>query len=177
MFDINVSNEQLAFASNMVENYNFGNRGYADGNKSEQETGIIGQTVFADLIGQERPSGENGFDGGFDFVINGKRVDIKTMGRTVPMKDNYVHNFVGCQKKYDAEYYVFASYNKKTEVLTICGYIDKESFFEKADFFAEGTKRTRTDGTSFKTKADLYEIVQNKLNSAGSIEDILNGIK
>ena len=67
--------------------------------------------------------------------------------------------------------------DKKTEVLTICGYIDKESFFEKADFFAEGTKRTRTDGTSFKTKADLYEIVQNKLNSAGSIEDILNGIK
>src|SRR5690606_36853479 len=100
----------------------------------EQLTGIIGQTDFADLIGQERPVGSAGFDGGKDFFINGRRVDIKTMTRKVPVKDFYVHNFVGYQKKYDVDYYVFASYNTTNRVLTICGYISKEEFFEKADF-------------------------------------------
>ena len=94
MFDIKVSQEQLDYANEMVNKYNFGQRGYGDGTKREQLTGIIGQTVFADLIGQERPVGSTGFDGGKDFFINGRRVDIKTMTRKVPVKDFYVHNFV-----------------------------------------------------------------------------------
>ncbi len=35
------------------------------------------------MIGVERPADEGGFDGGFDFMINDKKVDVKTMGRTM----------------------------------------------------------------------------------------------
>ena len=76
MFDIKVSEEQKNYAQDMVNKYNFGMRGYGDGNKKEQLTGIIGQTVLADLLGLPRPDGGSGFDNGFDFVINGKKVAI-----------------------------------------------------------------------------------------------------
>jgi len=68
MFDVKVSEEQLDYAKKLVEKYNFGQRGYADGNKRQQLTGIIGQTVFADLIRQERLDGSTGFDDGKDFL-------------------------------------------------------------------------------------------------------------
>ncbi len=115
MFDVRVTAEQLNFAQDMVNRYNFGMRGYGDGNKKEQLTGIIGQTVFADLLGFPRPNGADGFDNGVDFVINGRKVDIKTMSRTVPVRDHYVHNFIGYQRKYSVDYYVFASYSSITK--------------------------------------------------------------
>lgn len=176
MFDVKVSEEQLDYAEKLVEKYNFGRRGYGDGNKSQQLTGIIGQTVFADLIGQKRPDGSSGFDNGTDFFINGKKVDIKTMTRTTPVKDYYVHNFIGYQKNYDVDYYVFASYNTTNRILTICGYISKEEFFKKAAFYPKGSWRTRSDKTSFQTFAPLYEIRQTDLLDANDITSLLNGI-
>ena len=177
MFDISVSLEQLDYTTHMVNQYNFGQRGYGDGNKREQLTGIIGQTVFSDLLSYERPNGATGFDGGKDFIINGRRVDIKTMTRKVPMRDFYVHNFVGYQKQYKVDYYIFASFNTSKNVLTICGYIDKHRFFERAAFFPKGSIRTRSDGTTFRTFAPLYEINQNELIPTDSIEEIIAGIQ
>ncbi|HQA59189.1 MAG TPA: hypothetical protein PK033_15115 [Acetivibrio sp.] len=176
MFDVTVSQEQLNYAKKLVDEYNFGQRGYGDGNKREQLTGVIGQTVFADLIGEKRPDGSIGFDGGIDFFINDKKVDIKTMTRKVPVKDFYVHNFIGYQKNYEVDYYVFASYNTTNRVLTICGYIGKKEFFEKATYFPKGSKRTRSDGTFFTTFAPLYEIKQTDLLAANDLTSLLNGI-
>ena len=80
MFDIFPSLEQLHAAHDLVSRFNFGNRGRGDGDHRMQETGILGQICLADLFGFPRPTGESGFDGGFDFIINGIKVDIKTMG-------------------------------------------------------------------------------------------------
>ena len=176
MFDIKVSEEQYQYALRMVEQYNFGQRGYGDGNKREQETGIIGQTVFADAIGAERPNGAIGFDGGKDFIINQKRVDIKTMTRSVSMKNYFVHNFIGYQKDYEVDYYVFASLNTNTNVLTICGFIDKSGFFKYAKFYPKGSIRKRSDGTTFKTFAPLYEIKQIDLYPINDIEKLIEKI-
>lgn len=176
MFDVHVSEEQLRYATEMVETYDFGMRGYGDGNKQEQRTGIIGQTVFADLISADRPDGATGFDGGKDFIIHGKRVDIKTMTRSVPMREYFVHNFIGYQKQYDVAYYIFASYNKVSNTLTLCGYIDKQHFFKRAAFFPKGSIRKRSDGTCFKTFAPLYEIKQSALFPASCLEEMLQGI-
>ncbi len=176
MFDLQVSQEQYEYAENMVNRFNFGQRGYGDGNKKEQLTGIVGQTVFADLLGVERPNGETGFDGGYDFNIKGKTVDIKTMSRSVPMRDYFVHNFIGYQRTYEVDYYIFASFNTKTNILTICGCIDKETFFKRADFFEQGSIRQRADGTTFRTFAPLYEIKQKELLSANNIDELLSYI-
>lgn len=173
MFDIIVSDEQYQYASQQVEEHSFGNRGIGDGNKKEQLTGIIGQTVVADILNQERPRGDRGFDGGFDFIINGKKFDIKTMTRKVPVKSHYVHNFIGYQMKYDVDGYIFASYNTSNSCLTVCGWVTKKEFDSRAKSYKEGEYRYRDDGTSFPTKAPLYEIKQSDLNVLNNKSDLL----
>lgn len=177
MWDIKVTPEQIGYAKKMVARYNFGNRGYGDGNAREQFVGVLGQTVLADILGQERPTGQDGFDQGVDFVINGLKVDIKTMSRTVPVKPHYVHNFIGYQKTYSVDYYIFASFNTVTNVLSLCGCISKEGFFAKAAFYEKGEKRFRDDGTFFINKAPLYEISQSDLTEFDNKEELLKDIR
>ncbi|TYP48147.1 hypothetical protein [Thermosediminibacter litoriperuensis] len=177
MIDCKVTGEQIKYAEDLVNRCNFGRRGRGDGNREQQFVGVLGQTVVADLLNLERPKGGEGFDGGYDVKINDKKVDIKTMGRTVPMQEHYVHNFVGYQVGYDVDYLIFCSFNKTNNILTVCGYISKSDFLKKADFYEEGAIRTRDNGTNFKTKAPLYEICQKDLHPINRIEDIFNGIR
>ena len=174
MLDIKVSSEQLKYAYHLVKQHNFGNRGIADGNKTEQFIGILGQVVTADLLKLKRPDGSTGFDGGYDFLIDGNKVDVKTMGRTVAMKNYYVHNFIGWQKDFEVDYYLFCSFNKRRRIMTICGWISKADFFKKATLYKQGTRRYRENGTHFETKADLYEIKQRDLNKIDSTENLFS---
>jgi hypothetical protein len=172
MFDIKPTQEQKDYAAEQIEKYNFGQRGRGDGNKEQQYVGVLGQTIVADLLEMTRPDGEDGNDGGVDFTINGKKVDVKTMSRTVSMKEHYVHNFIAYQKDYLNDAYIFLSYNKNNDTLSICGTVSKEQFNERASFYEKGEMRYRDDGTFFPTKAPLYEIKQSDLNPVNSIEDI-----
>lgn len=137
---------------------------------------MIGQVVLADLLGQPRPTDEEGFDGGFDFVINAKKVDLKTMSRTRAMRDFYVHNFIGYQLKYDTQIFIVASLNTTDNVLTICGTVTKKRITEKAVFTPIGGYRTRSDGTKLKVKAPLYEIEQKYICNADNMQEIINSI-
>lgn len=177
MYDIKISDEQKEYAKKLIDTYNFGQRGYADGDKTQQYVGVLGQTVLADYLRVNRPTGKSGFNGGIDFLINGLRVDIKTMGRTVAVKDHYVHNFIGMQKKFEVDYYIFCSYNKCNDILTICGYISKGEFNKLAKFYRKGARRYRDDGTYFLTKANLYEIKQSDLHQCSNVEEVKNNIK
>ena len=67
---------------------------------------------------------------------------------------------------------LFISINKKTAVVQICGWLEKEKFLNTASFFNQGDKRERDDGTSFILRAPLYEIEQSKLNKLNNVEDI-----
>ena len=66
--------------------------------------------------------------------------------------------------RYKATHFIFCSLNKKTRVLTVCGWASKKEILDKAEFFVEGFTRRRSDGTSFVTKASLYEIKNSALN-------------
>lgn len=172
MFKVTASDDLLKYCQELVEKYNFGQRGFADGNKDEQFTGVLGQSVIAQLFNQGVVNGSGGFDGGVDLVFSGLRLDVKTMGRTTDVRDYYVNNFIGLQKDYPVDIYIFCSFNKKNNELTICGWIDKRNLLEKAKFFKRGAKRYRSDGSYFCTKADLYEISNNEIFDVGSFEEL-----
>lgn len=93
------------------------------------------------------------------------------MGRTSYPKDNYVNNLVGMQAKYNVDRYIFCSLHKKDKVLTICGWIDKDEFIDKAKFFGTGVERTRFDGTKLITKCDLYELENKYLVQSNTIDE------
>ena len=172
MLKIKVTKEIFTHCNDQLKKYNFGQRGYADGTPAQQLVGIIGQTVILDLFGLPWIDGSEGFDGGVDFQYQGIKIDVKTMGRTTDVRPYYVNNFIGLQKNYNVEAYIFTSLNKRTNELTIVGWLPKTLLEQKAVFFPKGSYRTRSDGSKFKTFTDLYEINNSDLYDVSSIEEL-----
>lgn len=172
MFKIEVKQEIINHCRQQISTYNFGKRVVANGNSEQQLTGIIGQSVIMDLFGLGYINGENGFDDGVDISYNNLSIDVKTMGRTTEVRDYYVNNFIGLQLYFKTDIYIFCSFNKNTQILTVCGWIEKADFLKKSNLFPKGTTRKRSDGSTFRTFADLYEISNKDLNNVNSFEEL-----
>lgn len=166
---IKISEQNKILVWNFLKENNIGQRGVGDGNKTEQYIGLLGEITTKKAFGLDIKL-EAGFDGGFDFKLNDQKVDVKTMGRNVDMKPDYVHNFNALQKHFKCDLYIFTSLNKKNYELTICGWVTKEQLFERSEKFKKGTKRLRDNGTYTTFKSPAYEIKNKDLNP---IEDLL----
>jgi len=171
MLNIDLKQSVYNYSIQFNQENNIGARGHADGNMEEQLVGILGQNIICDTLDlpMMKPSG---FDGGVDINLNNKKIDIKTMGRKSYPKLNYVNNLIASQLKYDVDVYLFCSYHKKDNILTVCGWIDKDEFIKKSKFYKKGEERKRFDGTSFNTKADLCEIENKYLNQINNIYEL-----
>tara|TARA_R100000149_G_C5861481_1_gene127309 strand:- start:506 stop:1015 length:510 start_codon:yes stop_codon:yes gene_type:complete len=152
-----------------VKNNNIGKRHKgANGTKKDQYTGMLGEYVVKKKLGLDIDL-VAGFDGGWDLVYKGLKIDVKTTLRKVPPREWYVHNLVAFQKDFDCEAYIFCTLNSQTYELTIDGWITKEDFFEKATKFKKGTYRKRDDGTKLKLKATGYEINISDLDNINNL--------
>jgi len=176
MFIIKVEQSLIDYCTNQVSKYNFGKRNTANGNSEQQLTGIIGQNVVMELFGLGKVDGKHGFDNGVDILFNNKKIDVKTMGRTTDVKSYYTNNFLKLQDYFDTEVYIFCSYNKKKTEVTVCGWITKEDFVLKRRFHEKGSTRTRSNGTSFKTFSNLFEIDNKDLDNVNSFDELKQGL-
>ena len=172
MFIIKVEQSLIDYCTNQVSKYNFGKRNTANGNPEQQLTGIIGQSVVMELFGLGMVDGKHGFDNGVDILFNNKKIDVKTMGRTTDVKSYYTNNFLKLQDYFETEVYIFCSYHKPKTEVTVCGRITKEGFILKRRFYEKGSTRTRSNGTSFKTFSDLFEIDNKDLNNVNSVTEL-----
>ena len=172
MIQVPIHDDDRRYAVEVLKTTNFGHRSKGfNGNYEKQYTGLIGELTLHRVLGLTRPKYTSGrLD--TDILINNKKVDIKSMARNVYMQDHYVHNFVAYQKDMPSDILLFISINKKSGVVQICGWLEKEKFLENASFFDQGDKRERDDGTSFVLRAPLYEIEQNKLNKLNNVNDL-----
>ena len=172
MIQVAIHDDDRRYAVEILKTTNFGHRSRGfNGNYEKQYTGLIGELTLHRVLGLTRPKYTSGrLD--TDILINNKKVDIKSMARNVYMQDHYVHNFVAYQKDMPSDILLFISINKKSGVVQICGWLEKEKFLENASFFDQGDKRERDDGTSFVLRAPLYEIEQNKLNKLNNVNDL-----
>lgn len=147
-----------------VNQNNIGNRFEFNGTKEQQFVGLIGEIMIKRLFGLYHEF-KNGFDGGFDLVYKGLKIDVKTMGRNVDVKDYFVNNFVAHQKKFDCDIYIFCSLNKKKNELTICGYVTKKELLQKSIYIKKGDTMRRDNGTSFIMKTNNYQIKNSDLKN------------
>ena len=172
MIQVPIHDDDRRYAVEVLKTTNFGHRSRGfNGDYEKQYTGLIGELTLHRVLGLTRPKYTSGrLD--TDILINNKKVDIKSMARNVYMQDHYVHNFVAYQKDMPSDILLFISINKKSGVVQICGWLEKEKFLENASFFDQGDKRERDDGTSFVLRAPLYEIEQNKLNKLNNVKDL-----
>ena len=133
----------------------------------ENTVGLVGKMeVHNYLIGDypnlnEKP---DGYDGGFDLIFKGKKIDVKTMERKSFVRPDFVNNFYLLQASHDAEIIVFCSYHSPKRILEICGWVFKSELSEKGIFYSSGTKRIRTDGSFFMFRQDNYELMNKDLN-------------
>ncbi len=172
MFTLKPENHLIEHCKTILETVNFGNRHTANGTAEQQLTGIIGQSIIMEVFGLGYVDGKGGFDNGVDLVINSKKVDVKTMGRTTEVKRSYTNNFLKLQDYFETEIYIFCSYHKLKNEVTVCGWISKADFIAKRTYYPKGSKRTRSDGSSFSTFSDLYEIDNVHLNDVRNFEDL-----
>lgn len=163
--------EQKKYAWDLIKDIDIGKRGDGtDGKKENQYTGMIGEVVFADMMGLERPKKAKGFDDGVDFVFHGVSIDVKTMAREFDVKNYYVNNLYASQvdgERYLNDIYLFTSINKKTNTIQFVGWITKGKVKGKAigiNFYKKGEQRTRGNGTTFEVKGDIYEVGKEALS-------------
>jgi hypothetical protein len=136
-------------------------------------TGSLGEVVFADLYGLERPTRAfgaiDGQDNGVDFKLKDKSVDVKSMHRkNNNFWDNYVFNIPSHQvrrNKYKKNvYYCCVSFNEDNIGQTwfnLIGFVNKGELIDGkvGELFERGCERTRQDGTKFIFDIeDTYEI-------------------
>ena len=177
MFTIKVDEHIIKHCKNQVDQHNFGKRYTGNGNKEQQLTGIIGQSVMMSLFNQGLVDGESGFDNGIDITYDNKKIDVKTMGRTTNVRNNFTNNFLKLQDYLETEIYIFCSYHTQKKELTVCGVIDKNTFIKKRNYFPKGSVRTRDNKTSFETFEDLYEIDNTDLFNVDNIDHLKKTIE
>ena len=76
-----------------------------------------------------------------DFVLDGKRIDVKAANRNGPVTGEYECNIEHRQKDFDCDFYAFFSFNRTAAVMEYCGWISKAEFFAKAKLIRKGWQR------------------------------------
>jgi len=167
---INVSENLINSINEFLNKNNIGNRSFGNGSKRNQLVGLIGEFETYKYFFNCYPNFKIGFDGGIDFIYNGKKIDVKTMERKGFVKPNYVNNFYHCQRDYDSNTLIFCNYNNIENVIEICGWIPKIEIDTKAIYYPTGTIRKRFDGSEFELKQSIYEIEMKDLYNIETIK-------
>lgn len=177
-FCVQVPKAIIEASKQYASSCNLGHRGDgSDGSQEQQLIGIIGQNMVAFLMGKNLMAGSTGFDGGVDCSIFGLNFDIKTMGRTVEPKIDFINNLIASQVQFSPDAYLFLSLNKISKILTFCGWLPKPELEHHATLYLKGTTRIRSDKTTFQMKADTYEIPNKNLHhKAKSWTDLMGEI-
>lgn len=166
IIELEVPQHVIDDVDEFLKTHNIANRGEFDGNKENQKTGLIGESVVNHWLKGEYidfSQYADGNDGGIDIIHNDFTIDVKTMKRGVFVQPDYVNNFPAVQIDTPTDIVVFASYNKKQEIIEVCGWIMKKMIKFKATYLEEGTKRFRGNDTCFYLATDSYEITNSDL--------------
>jgi hypothetical protein len=158
-----------------LKNHNLGNRGVEDGSPRKQEVGLIGELIVHHYLHNQYLNLSeklDGFDGGYDILFKDKKIDVKTMERKSYVRPNFVNNFYIMQEGHDAEIIVFCSYHNMDNIIEICGWLPKSELQTRGIFYAAGTKRNRTDGSSFTFRQDNYEVEVKDLDDIDSLKNL-----
>ena len=134
MIQVKINDDDRRYAVEILKTKKFGHRSRGfNGSYEKQYTGLIGELTLFRLIGKPQPNYESGrLDE--DININGKKVDIKSMARNVYMQEHYVHNFVAYQKDMPSDVLLFISINKRSGIVQICGWLEKENPLKKFEW-------------------------------------------
>lgn len=175
MFSITVPEKVINTSLEFMRGYST-DKSAMTANKKQILAGVIGENTIRYLLRLPRMEYLQHGDNGVDVVIHGKKVDVKTMLRTVDPRIDYANNFKATSMR-EADILLFTSLNEKAGMLTVCGWLPTEEFISKATLFPKGAQRPSGQGM-MEMWCDTYEIMNRDINyNAGSLDELLSQIK
>jgi hypothetical protein len=158
MIKFKITNEMIAQAKREAAEYqgSFSDKRSIIKNGGGTTAGIISEIHF----GQHFKDAIRTQEFSHDFILNGKKIEIKSVRRTVDPEPHFIANnaTTSDHQKGDDTYLVFYSLNHKTKFGTMCGYINSLEFYAQAIFHPKG----EVVGL-FEYKTNTWTIPYNKL--------------
>lgn len=96
-----------------------------------------------------------------DFIMNGKRVDVKCKERTVYCKDYYEVSVEARQMEYDTDWYMFYSFNSRDNVMEFLGGIEKDDYKCRSTLYKKGD---RDPSNGWVVSVDCYNLKISELS-------------
>lgn len=162
---VDLTDEQIQFAKDCSAKARISERQQGfNGGRDKQFVGFLGEVVFADIMGLDRPEVRHFDDGGMDFEIGDKIIDVKTMLFSKPSGWGYSNDLNDYQFQRSAlktNVYVFAKVIKSTKQIEFTGWIKKWEI--KKEWFRVKGQVLPRPGWDFTVSADMYEIPNSAL--------------
>ena len=111
-------------------------QGSKDAQNEFQIAGNLGEMKFKQMYLKAQRISNVDYEA--DFIVNHKRIDVKTKLGNYECKDFYNVDVQAHQKYYNVDWYVFFHYNRKKKELQYLGGITKEDYFKDCKFVKKG---------------------------------------
>ena len=122
-------------------------------------TGAIGEIVAFDYYeGQDKLVIHSG-DFNYDLLIDGSKIEVKTMESNSPPKHYYECNVSLFNAEQDCDYYLFVDVDSSHSTAFIKGYVSKERFKKIRQLKKQGEKNR-----SFEYKCDTFVVLNSQLS-------------
>lgn len=152
MIELNITPEQLERAKNL---YPFTALKSSINNGADNLIGALGEVLVSDYFKAKGYSVEEGSTFDYDMIINGFKVDVKSLRANTTPKDNYYIRIQATQIDQKTEFYFFCYIFNDYSKGFIAGFLKKEEFFKIAKFYEAGSIAPNSK-KGFKLKASSY---------------------
>lgn len=143
----------------LCQKQNLGKRGDgSDGTKMHQLAGVICQNAILFAYGQPLMQAQDMHDGGQDIMLANQIVDIKSTRIDKPVREFHTQSVPEAQLRFNTQIYLFCAIDLTTMYLTVTGWLDKESFLDKATLHKKGEVSTMPNGVGYVNRMTTYNV-------------------
>jgi hypothetical protein len=122
-------------------------------------TGAIGEIVAFDYYEQQDKLVIHSGDFNFDLLIDGSKIEVKTMEVNATPKEYHECNVSLYNAEQKCDYYLFLNVDSSHSTAHIKGYVSKERFKKIRQLRLKGEKNG-----SFEYKCDTFVVLNNQLS-------------
>jgi hypothetical protein len=128
-----------------------------------QGVGALGEVVVHDFFKGKgrRVSFKSTYD--YDLIIDDHRVDVKTKKVTSVPQPHYNNSISAFNTRQECDFYFFVRVHENMSNAYLLGYMDKKTFFEKAEFNREG-EIDKSSPFGWRFKGDCYNMRTDELH-------------
>jgi hypothetical protein len=157
MIKIQISEDQRLRANDL---YNFDSLNGSITNGKSNIYGAMGEVVFSDIYA-DRYVRSDCFDYDFLSLDKSLSVDIKTKRTTAVPKPFWRCSISAFNINQKCDYYFFMRVSEDLQTAYVLGYLSKQEFFERAEFFKAGDPDP--DKPDWKFAGDCYNVYVKEL--------------